>query len=394
MSETETITEVQDQLSPDAPRPKAREMGRDLVVMNQGNAVVPLPASFAQMVEMAQLMSRGANMVGKAFRSNPGACLGVLTQAMRWGMDPYAVSLKCYVADKSGEGPIAYEGQLVHAIIMKNAPLQKRLRCTYSGEGDARRITVIGWLKGEDEPFEYPSPELRKIKKNSPLWVDDPDQQLWYYGVRAWARKWCPDVIMGVYTPEELQGQPGLVGEAMKAGAGLSLVSDLERAEAGDVSDAEFTPIEAVLNRANSPKPHKQKDGADPKASAASAPGSSQQKGGDKSKGKAGKAKADSPAAKAAAPPKEKDGDDGQPGESGQPGTPATEAKEEPSTPETDADLVARVEQEHRDAKGAHKDRPIKKARADLERIAKGGGDLAKRADKLLNLYDLDEPNE
>jgi len=64
---------------------------------------------------------------------------------------------------------------------------------------------VTATFKGEDEPQEYTSPKVRDIKvKNSPLWVSDPQQQLGYYSVRAWVRRHCPDVLLGVYAPDEI----------------------------------------------------------------------------------------------------------------------------------------------------------------------------------------------
>ncbi|MGM3310083.1 recombinase RecT, partial [Enterobacter hormaechei subsp. steigerwaltii] len=40
---------------------------------------------------------------------------------------------------------------------------------------------------------------------NSPLWVSKPDQQIAYLGVKYWARLYCPHVILGVYTPDEIE---------------------------------------------------------------------------------------------------------------------------------------------------------------------------------------------
>jgi len=37
------------------------------------------------------------------------------------------------------------------------------------------------------------------------LWVSKPDQQIAYLGVKYWARLYCPHVILGVYTPDELE---------------------------------------------------------------------------------------------------------------------------------------------------------------------------------------------
>ena len=41
--------------------------------------------------------------------------------------------------------------------------------------------------------------------RNSPLWKTAPKQQLAYLAVKYWARLYCPDVILGVYTPDEFE---------------------------------------------------------------------------------------------------------------------------------------------------------------------------------------------
>ncbi len=52
---------------------------------------------------------------------------------------------------------------------------------------------------------EYTSPKFVTINpKNSPLWKNDPDQQLFYFSVRSFARRHFPDVMMGIYTVDEM----------------------------------------------------------------------------------------------------------------------------------------------------------------------------------------------
>lgn len=41
--------------------------------------------------------------------------------------------------------------------------------------------------------------------RNSPLWVSNPKQQIAYLGVKYWARLYCPEVILGVYSPDEVE---------------------------------------------------------------------------------------------------------------------------------------------------------------------------------------------
>ena len=37
------------------------------------------------------------------------------------------------------------------------------------------------------------------------LWVSNPKQQIAYLGVKYWARLYCPEVILGVYSPDEVE---------------------------------------------------------------------------------------------------------------------------------------------------------------------------------------------
>lgn len=187
------------------------------------------PQSMADLITFSELMSRAGPMVGKAFRNNPGACLAITMQAMRWKMDPFAVSQKAYVtSSKKDNGrnderdpdseAIAYEAQLVNAVILANAPMIGRPRYEYAGSGVNRRCTVSVLLRGDDEPATYTTPEVAPIGK-SPLWKTDLDQQLAYYAIRAWARKHCPDVIMGVYTVDELDDGTAIEGAAREVRA-------------------------------------------------------------------------------------------------------------------------------------------------------------------------------
>ncbi|WP_414107306.1 recombinase RecT, partial [Citrobacter freundii] len=41
--------------------------------------------------------------------------------------------------------------------------------------------------------------------RNSPLWKTAPKQQIAYLAVKYWARLYCPEVILGVYSPDEVE---------------------------------------------------------------------------------------------------------------------------------------------------------------------------------------------
>ena len=154
------------------------------------------------LMEFAKLMSVSGICIPKHLRGEPGACLAICMQAVEWRMSPYAVANKSYAVNDR----IAYESQLIHAVIEQRAPLVGRLRATYDGEGPTRRCIITGHIKGEAEPLVFTSSPFAKITpKNSPLWQSKPDLQLFYNASRDWARMYFPDLILGVVSSDEVQ---------------------------------------------------------------------------------------------------------------------------------------------------------------------------------------------
>lgn len=154
-------------------------------------------------MEFAKMMAISGSAIRSQFRNNPGTCLAVAIQAYEWGMNPFAVANRSYVVNDQ----LAYESSLYNAVATRRAPIEGRLRISYDGEGLTRRCMVSATLRDSEGggEIEYESPQFSQINpKNSPLWKNDPDQQLAYFSVRAFVRRHFPDVMMGVYTVDEL----------------------------------------------------------------------------------------------------------------------------------------------------------------------------------------------
>lgn len=186
--------------------PAKRELAAPDIQMSDARAmqiggVAIVPQSLQQIVEFAGLMASAGTAVRKHLRGNTGGCLQIAMQAFRWGMDPFAVASKAFEVNDQ----IAYEAQLIAAVIIRNAPIKGRPVYDYTGDGNSRRCKVtVSTTDGV--VLSYESPAIGGITpKNSPLWKTDPDQQLGYYSVRALARRHFPDILMGVYDPEEAE---------------------------------------------------------------------------------------------------------------------------------------------------------------------------------------------
>jgi hypothetical protein len=195
-----------------------RAASRDLMVSDAAGGVSF--ADVAQVMEFGKLMAVAGIAVPKHLRGNPGACVAVCVQAIEWRMSPFAVANKSY----SVNDRLAFEAQLIHAVIQQRAPIKGRIKVEFAGEGDSRRCRV--WAELRDEPgesVEYISPPfLRITPKNSPLWKSDPDQQLFYFSVRSLCRRHFPDVLLGVFARDEVEDAAPVAGSVRPAPASLT----------------------------------------------------------------------------------------------------------------------------------------------------------------------------
>jgi len=169
--------------------------------------------SMDKMLRMAEIMASGKTTVPEHLRGNVGDCMAVITQAMAWGMNPFAVAQKTHLVS----GKLGYEAQLVIAVLNGvRSPLVTRIAFEWSedwngvaGKSDKSEknwVRVSARLRGEAEPrvLQVTMAQVGDTR-NSSNWAADPRQQIAYLAAKRWGRLHAPDVILGVYTPDELE---------------------------------------------------------------------------------------------------------------------------------------------------------------------------------------------
>jgi hypothetical protein len=222
-----------------------------------------------EVMEFAKMMAASGSAVPKHLRGQPGACLGILDDSIRLGINPYALARKSYFVNDL----LAYEAQVFMAIVNALAPLKTRPDIRFEGEGQEMRAIVTGTFR-DGAVREYKSPRIADISpKNSPLWKSDPGQQLSYYSLRGFARRWCPEVILGIHDVDEMReaAMVDISPKEEKPAAPRSLDDFAAAAEAGAVLQGRPSP-ETPADPPQSPagagsgEPHPQ---ADPLAAAA-----------------------------------------------------------------------------------------------------------------------------
>ncbi|HEE9896963.1 TPA: recombinase RecT [Citrobacter freundii] len=192
-------------------------MSNDIEITSQPGATVGTaaaifsPEGMDRLVRFATLMADSKATVPQHLAGKPSDCLAVTMQAAQWGMNPFAVAQKTHVVN----GTLGYEAQLVNAVVSSSNLLSTRLNYRWDGDwskvngksdkSPSLTVTVSAVLKGESDPRELTISMAQAGVRNSPLWEQDPRQQLAYLCVKRWARLHAPDVLLGVYTPDELQ---------------------------------------------------------------------------------------------------------------------------------------------------------------------------------------------
>lgn len=197
-------------------------------------------ASMESIMRLADIMAKSRTTIPDHLKGNSADCAAVIMQAMQWQMNPFAVAQKTHVVN----GTLGYEGQLVNAAITSSGVTRDRFNYEWfgawekiigktkvvnvpekgkKGDKDYRKayqfhaadydlkdeeglgIRIWATLRGETQPRELTLLLVQASVRNSPLWATDPRQQLAYLAVKRWSRLYAPDVILGVYTPDELE---------------------------------------------------------------------------------------------------------------------------------------------------------------------------------------------
>lgn len=206
------------------------------VATTSASALMLSGDSMDRIIRISDLMASGRSTIPQHLRGSTGDCMAVVMQAAQWNMNPFAVAQKTHIVN----GTLGYEAQLVAAVINSSGVVADRFHFEWFGDwtkivgkfkevesrtktgddGKPKKFIVPAWdprdeqglgvrvwatIKGESEPRVLELLMTQARTRNSTLWTEDPKQQIAYLAQKRWARLYAPDVIMGVYTPDELE---------------------------------------------------------------------------------------------------------------------------------------------------------------------------------------------
>lgn len=141
-------------------------------------------------------------------------CFLVVNQAVRWGLDPFAVAQCVSVV----HGKLCYEGKLVSAVLQ--AKMGMSLHHHFDGEGDAMRVYLSdkpltekiiaelrpGYRRQDMRLLDGSVAEWKTTGTGTPWTAKNFNRMLVYRGTRDWCRIYEPALMLGVYTDDEMVG--------------------------------------------------------------------------------------------------------------------------------------------------------------------------------------------
>jgi hypothetical protein len=177
-----------------------------------------------------KMMAASKVTIPEHLRGKPEDCSAVVLQAMQWRFNPYAVAQKTHITQG---GALGYEAQLVNAAVITSGRIEGAPDFEFIGDWNkilgkieerkserGGKYYVATWdraheaglgvivsakLAGEREPRTVTVMMSQAWPRFSTQWATDPQQQITYLAVRKFARRYTPEVILGVYTNDELE---------------------------------------------------------------------------------------------------------------------------------------------------------------------------------------------
>ncbi len=244
------------------------EKTTDLIEKPQMEVVPVLKSAAVQAFELAQRIASAystATMVPELYQGNVGNCLIAANLADRWNADMFMVMQNVYVI----HGKPGVEGKLVVGLI-NNCGLFERLEfeeddkgCTAFAKeiksGKILRGTKITWDMVKAEGWDKNKTNKKTGYTQKSKWNTMSQQMFRYRSASFFARVFCPEVLLGMQTKEELeditdmaQGPDGAyesVKEKTKKKVDELKAKLSEKEEPGPKQD----PIDPMAGAANEP---------------------------------------------------------------------------------------------------------------------------------------------
>lgn len=180
---------------PDLPKPQ-QEVVPFAASMHESSIV------FEHVQRVAKVFSQ-SKLVPEIYRGQLADCIIAIQMAKRLDIDPFTFMQNTAIV----KGKPSMEGKLVIALVNARGGFAHGLRFKYTGTGDSR--SVICWTTTREGEILEEKMSIADAKSwgwtSNSIWQKMPDQMLAYRSATFFARKYCPEITLGMPTKDELE---------------------------------------------------------------------------------------------------------------------------------------------------------------------------------------------
>lgn len=192
-------------------------------------------ANFETALKMADVLSH-STVVPKDYQGNTGNCMIAIEMAARIKTSPMMVMQNLYVVN----GRPAWSSQWIIAMINASRRYKSELQFEFGNDPKDGGLSCYAWAEdysghrvlGPKITMNMANSEGWTTKNNS-KWKTMPEVMIQYRAASFFGRMNCPDMIMGIYTQDEVVDAVDL------SDADIPMILD---PETGEISDAPAPP--------------------------------------------------------------------------------------------------------------------------------------------------------
>lgn len=220
----------------------------------------------AEMWSYAQALSR-ATVIPKAYQGQAANCFVALDMAQRLGVGVMEVMQNCFVV----HGTPGFSSKWSIGMANKKGPFKGPIAFEYGGAPGNESATAFAIVEATGERVEFTADmAMAKAEKwtSNPKYRSMPKLMLSYRAATLLIRLYCPEVLLGMQTADELEdthaaGQPPREAEAqvvedlnaeIEAPAEPDVLSELQEERPGQLIEALAAEIEAETDSVGTQK--------------------------------------------------------------------------------------------------------------------------------------------
>lgn len=164
------------------------------------------PHTFAAAMQMADALSK-STIIPRDYQGNPSNCLIAVEMSSRMNASPMMVMQHLFVVN----GRPAWSSQWIVAMINQSRKYKTELQYEFGYAPEDGGLSCYAWaIDQQGHRVEGPKITMKMaeaegwLNKNGSKWKTMPQVMIQYRAASFFGRKNCPDMIMGIYSREEV----------------------------------------------------------------------------------------------------------------------------------------------------------------------------------------------